>query len=166
MPAPAGEEAAATAPPAASSNEVRPLAGFRAPTVLARDVVTQEPVVLSSLKGQLVLLNFWATWCGPCRVEMPALEQFHKEMGGKVRVVALGADSVEGPDKLIKFAQELGLSFTIAYDAGEAVEKYRVVGIPTTFFIDQDGVIRFKHQGPATLEQMRKWAAEAGQAAK
>lgn len=157
---PPASEAPSPAPPPAV-DELRPLAGFRAPNIIARDVVTNEPVNLASLKGQAVMLNFWATWCGPCRVEMPAMEELHKEAGGRVRILALGADSYESPEKLAKFGADLGLTFPLVHDGGEGAEKYRVMGIPTTFFIDQDGVIRVKHQGQMTLQQMRNAVAEA-----
>ncbi len=153
-------ETPVTTQPAGSSDTVEPLAGHKAPSIVARDVFTKEPVTLSSLKGQPVMLNFWATWCGPCRLEMPAMEEFQKETGGKVRIIALGGDSFEGPEKLAEFSKQLGLTFTIAYDGGEAAEKYRIIGLPTTFVIDKDGIIRYKHQGQARIEDMRKWAAE------
>jgi len=140
---------------------VTPLPGYKAPNVAARDVLTKEPVVLSSFQGTVVLLNFWATWCGPCRQEMPDLETFQKEMKGRVKVIAVGADPRESAEVLSAFAKELGLTFTIAYDGAEGAQAYTVFGIPTTFFIDQKGIIRTKRQGVLTLDLMRKYAAEA-----
>ncbi|MFZ5822804.1 MAG: TlpA family protein disulfide reductase, partial [Bacillota bacterium] len=84
------EQPASKSPTAA---EVKPLPGYRAPSFSAVDVFTGEKVTLADLKGQVVFLNFWATWCPPCKAEMPEMEQLHQEMGDKVRIVALGADA-------------------------------------------------------------------------
>lgn len=140
--------------------EPRPEVGFPAPDFAARDVFTNEEVSLTGLKGTHVVLNFWATWCGPCRAEMPELDQFQKEAKGKVRVVAIGADSTETPAKMGEFVRSLGLSFTVVHDGGEAVLPYRVVGIPTTLLIDAQGVVRAKRMGPVTREILQGWLTQ------
>jgi thiol-disulfide isomerase/thioredoxin len=144
----------------AKASADQPSPGFQAADIAATDAVTGKPVELSSLKGQVVMLNFWATWCMPCRQEMPAMEQFQKEVQGKVKVLALGGDSSEAPDKLAAYAGDLGLTFTILHDGGTAVNAYRVFGLPTTFFIDQNGIIRSRHTGALTLPEMRQLAEE------
>lgn len=156
--APGAEPASPKSDP---TKTVIPLPGYKAPNIIARDVFSKEPVILSSLEGTVVLVNFWATWCGPCRQEMPDLQAFQNEMKGRVKVIAVGADPREGPETLSAFAKELKLGFTIAYDGAEAAQAYKVFGIPTSFFIDQKGMIRGKRQGIMTLELMRKYAAEA-----
>lgn len=139
----------------------RPLVGYLAPDLTMLDVFTRESIRLSSLRGQVVLLNFWATWCVPCRVEMPDLEAFQKEMQGKVRVIGLGADSRESPEKLAEFARSLGLTFTIAHDGAEGAQTYEVLGIPTSLVIDSDGYIRARRPGQLSLQQMRALTQEA-----
>lgn len=145
----------------AANAEARPIAGFRAPELIGRDVANNQPVILSAWQGQVVVLNFWATWCGPCRVEMPELEHLQTELGRRVKVVAVGVDPHETPEKLAEFAQSLGLSFTVVHDGGEAGRDYMVVGVPTTIFIDQNGIIRARYTGAMNLKQMKQYAAEA-----
>ncbi|MFZ5823013.1 MAG: TlpA family protein disulfide reductase [Bacillota bacterium] len=159
QPAPQPAEQPASKSPTAA--EAKPLPGYRAPSFSAVDVFTGEKVTLADLKGQVVFLNFWATWCPPCKAEMPEMEQLHQEMGDKVRIVALGADARESPEKMAAFAKEMGLTFTIAHDRGMAVEPYRVTGIPTSFFIDRAGIIRARYPGALSLEKMKEYIAEA-----
>lgn len=137
---------------------VKPIPNYRAPELTARDVYTRKPLILSSFKGQVVMVNFWATWCGPCREEMPEMEKFHQELGDKVKIIALGVDPGEEPEQLAAFASELGLTFPIAWDEGQGAMNYRANGIPTTVWIDREGVIRYRHAGPMTLAQMKKYA--------
>lgn len=148
----------ATPPP--DSDEVKPLLNHRAPEIEGVDVVTGETVRLSDLKGQVVMINFWATWCGPCRVEMPAMEAFHKEMGKEVRIIAVGADRRESPEMLSAFARELQLTFTILYDEGNGLRDYKLIGIPSTVFVDQNGIIRDKHTGVLNAQQMKERALQ------
>lgn len=154
----------APAPPADKSAQVKPLPGYKAPSLAGRDVITGESIALSQYKGKVVMLNFWATWCIPCRDEMPAMEQFQKEAGENVKVIAMGATETESVEKMAAFVKELKLSFAIGYDGAEAADRYHVFGLPTSFFIDKNGVIRGSHSGPLTLEQMRKMADEAAKA--
>lgn len=139
----------------------KPLPGHVAPDITFQDVFSKERITLRSLRGQVILLNFWATWCLPCRVEMPDLEAFQHEMKGKVRVIALGADPRETPEKLGAFARDLGLTFTIAYDGSAAAEAYQVTGIPTSFVIDTEGLVRARRPGQITAQQMRDLTADA-----
>jgi thiol-disulfide isomerase/thioredoxin len=95
----------------------------------------------------VVLLNVWATWCGPCRLEAPTLEKLYKEYGPQgLKIVAVSID--EGPGALQKvrdFVQEFGLTFDILHDDTRAIEKaYQVTGYPENFVIDRNGVIRKK----------------------
>lgn len=168
-PAPRQPNAEAGAAPADSpavppeprpEDEVSHLPGHRAPDLVMQDVSTNETIRLSDLRGQVVFLNFWATWCPPCRREMPAMETLQKEMGDRVRVIALGGDYRESPEQLAAFAKDLGLTFTVTYDKAEGFDKYRVMGLPTTLLIDQHGIIRTRHTGALTIEQMREGVAE------
>jgi thiol-disulfide isomerase/thioredoxin len=103
------------------------------------DTLDGQTVVLSQLKGTTVLLNFWATWCGPCRSEMPLLQHIHE----KSRVVLLAVNVGEGSSDVSQFMESAGFTFTVLLDSQAAVaQKYNVMGIPTTFFIDGEGVIQ------------------------
>ena len=101
-----------------------------------------QPVSLSHLKGKPVLINFWATWCGPCRMEMPYLQQVYDEWRGK-GLVLLAINIGESPSQVAEFMQSQGLSLPVLLDGEENIAvMYNVRAIPTTFFIDGDGIIQ------------------------
>ncbi|BAD41537.1 TlpA family protein disulfide reductase [Symbiobacterium thermophilum] len=160
-----GAQAGGSAADQGTVLEVKPVPGYLAADIRAKDVFTGEVLTLSDLKGTPVLLNFWATWCGPCREEMPEMEEFHQEMGDAVRVVAVSADSGDSPEKMAAFAEALGLTFSVVHDGGSAARAYRVGAIPTSFFIDGEGVIQVRYTGPLTLEQMKEYAELASNTA-
>jgi thiol-disulfide isomerase/thioredoxin len=101
---------------------------------------------LASYKGQVVLLNIWATWCGPCRAEMPSIEQLHREYGPRgLKVVAVSVDDPGQQANVRKFARELGLTFEILQDPTHDIQRaYQTTGVPETFVLGKDGVIRKK----------------------
>lgn len=116
------------------------------PTGTAPDFVLTDldgqSVRLSDLRGHAVLLNFWATWCSPCRAEMPDLQVIHEEYGGDGLVI-LAANINESRDGVQEFVTHYSLTFRVLLDSsGQVARLYQVRGIPTTFFIDRDGVIR------------------------
>ncbi len=118
-----------------------------------------ETVRLSQLRGQVVLVNFWATWCGPCRLEMPAIQARYNHGGFTV----LAVDFAEPAPQVQAFADELGLSFPILLDPDGAVQElYRVRGYPTSFFVDPQGVIRFFHIGEMSETILDHYLAELG----
>ena len=101
---------------------------------------------LADYKGQVVLLNVWATWCGPCRTEMPSIEALHKALGPKgLHVVAVSIDDPGKDDDIRKFAKDFGLTFEILHDSTQAIQQaYQTTGVPETFIIAADGTIRKK----------------------
>jgi cytochrome c biogenesis protein CcmG/thiol:disulfide interchange protein DsbE len=116
-------------------------------TFTSRDVGNAAPPkTLASYKGDVVLLNIWATWCAPCRAEMPSIEKLHREFGPRgLRIVAVSVDD-PGQQKTIRdFARELGLTFEILQDPTHDIQKaYQTTGVPETFVLGRDGVIRKK----------------------
>lgn len=167
----AEQPAAGSAPPAEATEpspppvkKPAPLKGYPAPEITGKDVRTGKTLSLSQLKGKVVLVNFWATWCPPCRREMPDLQALHDEMGDQVQVLAVGGDPSEGADKLLGYADNQKLSFTVLFDGAQAMGEYRALALPTTFVIDSTGVIREKVQGAMTLEQMREAVARTREA--
>ncbi|MCM3691264.1 redoxin domain-containing protein [Neobacillus niacini] len=117
-----------------------------------------DTVKLSDLKGKKVMLNFWATWCPPCKAEMPAMEEFHKQAGDEVVILAVNID----PHLDVKaFVDENGITFPIPLDAEDTVnETYQVLSIPTTYFIDSKGNIGNKYIGAMNLDAMKQYTKD------
>jgi peroxiredoxin len=106
-----------------------------------------ETVTLSGLRGQPVILNFWASWCPPCVGEMPYLQEIYEEWEGKgLKLLAVNLDSNAALAR--NFLEKEGLTLPVLLDNLQNVaERYNINGIPTTFFIDKDGIIREKVVG-------------------
>ena len=120
-----------------------PQKGFLAPDI-ALETAEGEIVRLSDLRGRPVVLNVWASWCSPCREEMPALERVHQAYQDQ-GVVILGVNSTVQDDRqrALDFAAQQGLNFPIVFDTnGEATRLYQVRALPTTYFIDAQGIIQ------------------------
>jgi cytochrome c biogenesis protein CcmG, thiol:disulfide interchange protein DsbE len=121
-----------------------------------------SPVGLSGYRGKLVLLNFWATWCGPCRDEMPSMEQLSRNFGGQSLAV-LAVNQRENAALVNKFMKTHGLNFTAPLDTtGRVAGYYRVYGIPVSYLIDADGQAIGMKSGPldwaspAVMKVLRK----------
>ncbi|MFC1944282.1 TlpA family protein disulfide reductase [Chloroflexota bacterium] len=100
-----------------------------------------EIVRLSELRGQPVLINFWATWCPSCRMEMPHLQAAFEELAGEVYIVAINVG--ESEEKVRRYVEDNGLSFTVLTDPDKQVgDRYNIRYYPTTFLVDNEGVIR------------------------
>ena len=121
-------------------------------------------VKLSDLKGKKVILNFWATWCGPCQQEMPDMEAFYKKHKDNVEILAINYTPSEkggGVEKVSNFAKEKGITFPILLDKNiDVTTAYKVITIPTSYFIDTKGVIQDKFIGPMTQKEMEKRVAK------
>lgn len=132
------------APAAADRVEV----GQPAPRYAAL-TMTADSVSLAGLRGQVVLMNVWATWCGPCRKEIPELRGLHakyKDRGLKVIGVSVDADGSD--DAIRDFLKEFRMDYTVWRDASETVQAtFRMSGVPTTFVIDRQGVLRWRSTG-------------------
>lgn len=119
-----------------------------------------EKVSLSDYEGKPVFLNFWATWCPPCKEEMPDIQSFADAHGEEVTVLSVNFTKFE-PDKeaIPTFVEENELRFPILMDReGNVGENlYKVISMPTSFMVDGEGVIREKRVGPLTLDEMEKW---------
>ncbi len=113
-------------------------AGERPPPFSGRTHLGRE-VSLAGLKGKVVLLNFWATWCYECRSEMPAFERLHQKFAPRGLTV-IGVNVREGQVAIRKYTDELGLTFPLLTDSGGKItESYGVIGLPSTFLIGRDG---------------------------
>lgn len=122
-----------------------------------------EKIRLSDFNGKKVILNFWATWCPPCRAEMPHMENFYEKNAEKmnVEIIAVNLTAEErggnGPEKVKKFIEEYGITFHVPLDeTGEVADKYRIIPIPTSYLIGTNGVVQKKILGPMDEEMMMK----------
>lgn len=115
---------------------------------------------LADHNGKRVLINFWATWCPPCRAEMPAIQRLYERYRGQDFVV-LAVDFQESEDVVRPFVQELGLTFPILLDeTGDVARDYRVLGLPSSYFVDREGTIRQVHIGAMSEEFMETTLGE------
>ena len=121
--------------------------GTDAPDFSAKTLGTPaREKTLADYRGQVVLLNVWATWCLPCRVEMPSIEKLHQAYGPKgLKIVAVSIDDPGTDAQIRDFAKTFGLTFEILHDPSSKItEGYQITGYPETFVIGRDGVIRKK----------------------
>lgn len=142
------------------------LTGARAPEFTATDM-SGRTVALSDYEGRVVLLNIWATWCAPCREEMPSMQRLYDDLEGTdFEILAVSIDAATGEQDaagrpggdLQAFADELGLTFTILHDpSGKIQQIYQTTGVPETFVIGRDGMIYKKVAGGTD------WAAPVNQ---
>lgn len=146
-----GCEAGSTEPSSQASAEtssvlerVGPRVGTPAPNFQLWDL-DGNPISLSEYRGEVVLVNFWATWCGPCRVEMPAMEKLYREFNGKgFEILAVSTDP-QGVAVTRPFKESLGLSFPILHDSDYRVGiAYGARTLPITFLVDRQGMIRHR----------------------
>ena len=131
---------------AASAFAVAPAANASAPDFTLRGADGRN-VRLDELRGQVVLVNFWATWCGPCREEMPHLETLYEKYH-KSGFVLLGVNVDDDPHVALATAAKLNVSFPVLLDTDKKVSKlYDLNTMPSTVVIDRDGKMRFLHRG-------------------
>ncbi|ADU51686.1 alkyl hydroperoxide reductase/ Thiol specific antioxidant/ Mal allergen [Thermaerobacter marianensis DSM 12885] len=123
------------------------------------------PVRLSDLRGRVVVLNFWASWCIPCREETPALKAFYQQYGDRVAFYAINV--AEPVDTVRAFLAEFGATYPVLLDRDKTVyRQYRVTGYPETFWIDEQGIVRIHWRGPMTLEDMERFYRETAAASR
>jgi cytochrome c biogenesis protein CcmG/thiol:disulfide interchange protein DsbE len=118
-----------------------PQVGFPSPD-FTLESLDSPTITLSSLRGQPVIVNFWASWCPPCRAEMPALQAVYDEYDGQIAILAVNAANQDSLDDALTFLAEAGTTFPVLLDRDGAVNRlYAVTSLPTTFFIGIDGII-------------------------
>jgi peroxiredoxin len=124
-----------------AASEIEPAPDF---TLKSR---SGENIKLSELRGNVVMVNFWASWCGPCRQEMPLLQQLYDRYQG-MGFTLLGVNVDEEPTAAEKMLKEIPVNFPVLYDSDNKVSKqYQVKAMPSTFMVDRDGNVRFLHKG-------------------
>lgn len=124
--------------------------GTTAPDFRAKVLGADRYKTLADYKGQVIMLNIWATWCGPCQAELPSLERLYSEYGPKgLKLVAVSIDDYVSEDSIRAYANHFGLTFEILHDSAGTIEDvYQATGYPETFVIGREGTIRKKMTGP------------------
>lgn len=122
--------------------------GIEAPSYAARNL-TGDSVSLALLRGKPVLLNVWATWCLPCKEEIPYLESLHgKHAAQGLQIVGVSVDARGDESKITEFARDFRMTYRIWRDPDERVNsRFLAIGVPSTYLIDRDGILRWKHLG-------------------
>jgi len=135
------------AAPGRVSKGIAPQIGFTGPDFELADT-RGATARLSDLRGQVVLLNFWATWCGPCRIEMPTLQAVYEDYRDRgLKVLAVAGD-YEGAKNVVPFMRELSLTFPSLLDEeGKVQDLYFVNALPMTFLLDRNGTVVYKLVG-------------------
>nr|WP_246246685.1 TlpA disulfide reductase family protein [Paenibacillus lemnae] len=118
-----------------------------------------SPVTLSDYRGQTVILNFWATWCPPCRVEMPHIEKFHQQYkDDNVVVLAINLTHTESSTADVKqFIENMEFEAPVLFDPqGKVSKDYKITAYPTTFVVNPEGVITHRYQGAVSYSILKK----------
>ena len=147
----------------------RPTVGQPAPEYSAVSLQGGGPVSLEQLRGKVVLLNVWATWCAPCVREMPSMQRLHQALGDSGLVVLAVSVDVSDPGAVRAFYEEYGLTFPMIQDRSRAIERiYQTTAVPESFVINKNGMIMKKLIGeqnwdsPANRELFRRLLAQRG----
>jgi thiol-disulfide isomerase/thioredoxin len=147
--------------PAASAEE-KPKVGYLAPAFELPDL-EDRPVRAGGATGRLTMINFWASWCGPCILEAPDLQKLHERHKDRLLLIGVNSTKYDREREAREFVVEHGLTFTILMDrSGEVTDLYKVEQFPTTLLVDRDGVIRERVIGVLSRAQWEalidKWS--------
>lgn len=130
---------------------VAPEIGYFAPPFAAQEL-SGETFNLLDTRGESLVLNFWATWCVPCRTEMPELQALHES--GQARVI--GVNVGESPEQVASWVETYGISFEIVLDPQQTItSQYRILGQPSTFLVSADGIITHIYYGAITIDTLQ-----------
>jgi thiol-disulfide isomerase/thioredoxin len=129
------------------SGETHPLLGKRGPEFSQKTVIGASTVSMHDLNGKVAIVDFWATWCDPCRKSFPKLEQLNaKYAGSGLKIVGISED--DDKSGIPAFASDLGAKFPLVWDENKTIaSKWQPKSMPTTFIVDRTGTVRFVHLG-------------------
>ena len=138
--------------------ETAPRTGAFAPDFELLDVRTNQPLRLSTLRGKPVFINFWGTWCPPCRAEMPEMQKLRNKYGDELQIMGISMAPRDDPNGVKGFVEQFKYDWTFVHDPDNNVTlAYQVSAVPSSFFIDKDGVIRAVHIGGMNFDQMEQY---------
>lgn len=128
--------------------------GMKAPDFELKNL-SGERVKLSDYMGKKVIVNFWATWCPPCKAEIPDLQRYYTEAGDEVQILAVNIDP---QNDVKKFVADTKVTFPVLLDDKDSVNRlYKILSIPTTYFIDEEGIVRNKYLSVISIEKIREY---------
>ena len=128
--------------------------GNKAPNFTLKNMNNKD-ITLRNLEGKKVFINFWASWCPPCKTEMPAIQKLHENYGEEIEIIAVNLE--EQKKKVKKYLENENLNFTVLLDKNKkAANKYLIRAIPTSYFLDENGVIIEKHMGILNYQNMKE----------
>lgn len=132
-----------------------PATDFELPLIGPQGDLGSERLRLQSLRGHPVLIDFWATWCGPCRAEIPILERVYERYRGRgLQVIGVNVDE-SGPSLVPRFREHFNIQYPLVYDLGGTASRiYRVEGLPTLVLVDRDGAVRMRLAGTLGEEDL------------
>ncbi|MDA7026236.1 endospore biogenesis thiol-disulfide oxidoreductase StoA [Bacillus sp. CLL-7-23] len=136
------------------------LVGFQ-PEASAMDMKTIEGQSIKvPAQGRKTIIHFWTSWCPPCREELPRFQSFYDQHQSDVQLITINLLNAEQNERAVKqFIKANQLSFPIVFDrTGEMMKKYKVITIPSTFFLNEKGKLEKSIVGPITVEQMKTWS--------
>ncbi|MEY4608839.1 MAG: hypothetical protein RL625_1056 [Gemmatimonadota bacterium] len=127
--------------------------GAPVPAYASRSV-EGDTATLTDRQGKVVLLNIWATWCKPCREEIPALETlFQRHRADGFEVIGVSIDAPSEAERLRPFVTDLGASYTLWHDPDDRISStFLALGVPASYLIDREGVLRWRHMGPVRAD--------------
>lgn len=147
-------------PAKSTAQQVPPGVGLQA-TDFTVDTLDGAAIQLTEYRGKPVILNFWTTWCPPCKEEMPLFDSYAKNLGEKAVFIAM--DTAEEDEVVNIFVKDSGISLLIGMDrTGQVADNYFVRSFPQTFFIDQEGIIRAQHIGQLDEKLLKKYLGTIG----
>lgn len=130
----------------AAAAQAAAVVGEPAPPVALPHLLTGEVIELESLRGKVVYVDFWASWCAPCRRSMPELDALREELGGAFEVYAVNVD--EDSNVARAFLQDFDIDYPLLADpGGDTPARYGIKGMPTGFLLDRNGIVRHVHEG-------------------
>lgn len=142
-----------------------PRVGECAPDFQLVNVRDSRSLQLSSLRGKPVFVNFWGTWCPPCRAEMPEMQKFYQQHKDEIEVIGISMAPRDDPGVVLSFIQQNPYSWTFIHDSDYSVaQRYIVQAVPSSYFIDEAGVIRVAKIGPMDMPMMEAYLQQTRQA--
>lgn len=133
------------------SDTGKPVINSLAPDFTTKNILTGQDIHLADYKGKVTLVNLWATWCPPCRGEIPSMNNFYQHYNGKVAIIAISVDE-SSDNAVLNFANSYNMRFDVAHDTGMIAKTYGTGSIPTTYVINKKGEVVYRIVGSIDWE--------------